>query len=101
MSTIAKLGDQCFGIMMYPPPIGPVPGTGTIITGDPNNLIDGIPAARIGDTVMFPIGPAYIMTGAPNEISSGMPLARLGDVVSGPLVTNGMIIAGSPNELSV
>lgn len=101
---VARIGDTVSGIMMYPPPPagpGPIPGVGIITGGDPNNLSGGLPVARIGDTVMFPIGPAFITTGTPNELSTAPPVARVGDSVIGPLVTGGIITMGNANDMSM
>ncbi len=102
--TVARIGDSVMGTCMWPvPPAGPgpLPCTGIITGGDPQNMSGGMPVARIGDTVVFPIGPAFIMTGTPNELSTAPPVARLGDTVIGPLVTAGIITMGDPNHMSM
>lgn len=101
---VARIGDMVSGIMMYPPPPagpGPIPGVGIIVGGDPLNMSGGTPVARIGDTVIFPIGPAFIVSGTPNDLSTALPVARLGDMVVGPLVTNGIITTGNPTDISM
>ena len=101
--TVARIGDSVMATCMWPvPPAGPgpLPCVGIITGGDPND-ISIMPEARIGDTVIFPIGPAFITAGNPNDMSAGMPVARIGDPVIGPLVTAGIITMGNPNEISM
>jgi len=101
---VARIGDPVNGICMWPPPPsgpGPLPGVGIITSGNPQELSGGMPVARIGDMVVFPIGPAFITSGTPQDISAGMPIARAGDIVIGPLVTAGIIVGGMPDEISM
>jgi hypothetical protein len=76
-----------------------------VISGEPTVLINGRPAARIGDRIQTPRfqhpvacvgGP--ILSGSSTVFIGGMPAARLGDpaaTVRGP----GTIVSGSPNVL--
>ncbi|MCB0321496.1 MAG: PAAR domain-containing protein [Bdellovibrionales bacterium] len=82
---------------------------GTIVNGLPTVMISGLPAARIGDTVVCPqvsnndngavphIG-GPIITGSPTVLIGGLPAASIGDTVaeSGPPST---IVSGSPTVL--
>lgn len=56
---------------------------GPITSGSPNVFIDGVPAARVGDTGKHALccGPNtyVIQTGDPNVLIDGKPAARLGD----------------------
>ena len=79
---------------------------GTIITGSPNVLIGGMPAARVTDWHNCPLhnpdgSPHYggpIMTGSPTVLISGLPAARVGDICTcnGPV---DQIILGSMTVL--
>jgi len=95
----AKIGDIVIGTCFYPPPVGPVPSTGIIVSGNPMDLTSGAPAARMGDIVVWPCGTGTIITGTPTFLSAGLPCARLGDSVIGSN-NNGTIIVGSPTDIS-
>ena len=75
---------------------GPNPGADLEIKqGSPNILINGLPAARVGDQVTchMSTAPTTIATGAPNVLFNGKPAARMGDSVA----TGGSICQGSSN----
>lgn len=57
----------------------PVPphGPGVVIDGSPTVLINNLPAARMGDTIIEPLGP-------PNKIAMGCPTVIIGNTGSGP-----------------
>jgi uncharacterized Zn-binding protein involved in type VI secretion len=62
----------------------PVPphGPGVVIDGSPTVLINNLPAARMGDTILEPIGP-------PNKIVKGCPTVLIGNVGMGrPVIVN-------------
>lgn len=75
---------------------GPKPHVGgPIVSGAPNVLISGQPAARIGDMCTC-IGPPDVITGGSSKvIIAGSPAARLGDGTA----HGGMIVAGSPTVI--
>jgi uncharacterized Zn-binding protein involved in type VI secretion len=71
---------------------GPVPHIGgPIITGSPNVLIGGLPAARVGDPVTC-VGPLdTIAMGSTMVLINGMPAARMGDQTAhGGVIVGGM-----------
>lgn len=75
---------------------GPVPHVGgAIITGSPNVLIGGMPAARVTDTVTCVGPPATIIRGSSGVFINGLPAARMGDQTS----HGGVIVGGMPTVL--
>jgi len=70
----------------------PVPHPGlplTIIKGQPNVMIGGMPAARVTDTTLpcmlpgcVPAGPGMIIKGSATVLIGGLPAARVGDMTS-------------------
>ena len=84
-------------------PVSSLPGpVGEILTGDPTVLINGLPAARVGDTARcFIPGPfggpiptvQQIVTGNGSVLIGGAPAASLGDSISGGCT----ILNGSTN----
>lgn len=84
----AAIGDM----HVCPMVTGLVPHVGGPILppGCPNVLIDGKPAARMGDIVGCAGPPDAIAAGAPALLVGGKPLARMGD----PTVHGGMIVTG-------
>ena len=60
----------------------PVPphGPGVVIDGSPTVFINNLPACRMGDTILEPIGP-------PNKIVKGYPTVLIGNVGKGRPVT--------------
>ena len=80
----ARLGDKAFcPLDNHGCPACPHPVTGPIMSGSPNVLIDGKPAARVGDVGQHAAccGPnTYVIkTGDLNVLIDGKPAARLGD----------------------
>jgi uncharacterized Zn-binding protein involved in type VI secretion len=80
-------------------------GGGQVVSGEPTVLINGKPAARVGDTIVTPrvvhpipcIG-GPILAGSSKIFIGGLPAARIGDPAStacGPE----SIVTGSPNVL--
>jgi uncharacterized Zn-binding protein involved in type VI secretion len=58
---------------------------GTIITGAMKTMVDGLPAARMGDKHACPIqghGVTSIITGSLTTMIEGKPAARLGDMTA-------------------
>ena len=79
MPGASRLGDTTNGHGGFPP----MP----VITGSPTVLINGIPSARVGDTLTgHSNGHSYhgatIAQGAPNVLINGMPCARMSDATS-------------------
>jgi len=94
-----RIGDIAVGICIYPPPIGAVPSTGVVVTGNPTDLSLGPPTAGIGDIVMWPCGPGTIVFAIPNDISL-MPRSHLGAPVMGGN-NSGTIVTGNPLDISL
>jgi uncharacterized Zn-binding protein involved in type VI secretion len=69
---------------------GPIAGPGA-----PTVLIGGLPAARIGDTLVCIGPPDVIATGSTHVLVAGSPAARIGDMTA----HGGVIVAGYPNVL--
>lgn len=71
---------------------------GAIITGASKTMVNGIPAARMGDLHVCPIpyhGVTPIVSGSSDTIIEGKPSARVGDVTA----CGAAIAAGSPNTV--
>lgn len=69
---------------------------GVIITGAMRTVVNGQPAARMGDLHSCPLpfhGITPIVTGSPDTLTEGQPNARLGDVTG----CGAVIVTGSPN----
>ena len=79
----ARLGDIARGVVAFGCPACPHTVQGPISLGSPNVFIDGLPAARVGDTGQQAgsCGPNFfvIMTGDSNVLIDGKPAARFGD----------------------
>jgi hypothetical protein len=75
-STIASMsGGADIHACVTPLPIPPH-GPGVVIDGSPTVLINNLPASRMGDTIIEPIGP-------PNKIAMGCPTVIIGNTGSG------------------
>ena len=71
---------------------------GTIVTGAQRTLLDGKPAARMGDLHSCPIpfhGVTQIVQGASKTLIEGQPAARMGDAVG----CGAVIVTGSDTAL--
>jgi uncharacterized Zn-binding protein involved in type VI secretion len=67
---------------------------GSVTTGSPNTLANGIKVARVGDTYSCPIhGPNPIVTGSPDVTANGQAVARVGDTTA----CGATLQAGSPD----
>lgn len=66
---------------------------GTIVTGAQRTLVDGKPAARMGDLHVCPIpfhGVTRIVRGAGSTLVEGHPAARMGDIAGcGAVIVRG------------
>lgn len=77
---IARIGDKTYGYCKK----HKKDFKGTIISGSPNVLVEGSPAARIGDIVKSDCGHVgKIITGCPVVDVNSPPVARLGDKTDG------------------
>ena len=68
-----------------------------IITGAMRSMVNGKPAARMGDLHVCPIpghGITPIMTGSLDTATEGMPDARIGDITA----CGAVIVTGSLNS---
>lgn len=89
MPGAARIGDM----HTCPMSTGPVPHVGgpVIGPGAPSVLIEGMPAAVLGDMATCTGPPDTILTGSTSVLVEGKPLARMGD----PTAHGGSIILGS------
>lgn len=94
MPGAARVGDMHTCPMLNPGPVphvgGPVmpPGTTTV-------LIEGLPAATVGDMCVCTGPPDAIMLGSQTVFIGGKPAARMGDITA----HGGQIILGSATVL--
>ena len=78
---------------------------GVVTSGNPTVLINGQPAAAVGDLHVCPLcspglhvgGP--VMAGAPTVLIGGRPAARVGDACTCAAPAPDVIVSGSPNVL--
>lgn len=71
---------------------------GTIITGALRTMVNGRPAARMGDLHVCPIphhGVTPIITGSLDSVTEGKPNARMGDMAG----CGAVIVGGSLNAI--
>ena len=92
MPGAARIGDM----HVCPLVTGPIPHVGgPILAGESTVLIEGMPAARVGDNASC-TGPVdTIVTGSANVMIGGMPAARIGDSTA----HGGTIVLGSGTVL--
>jgi len=87
----------------HDPRIGPRVGMGPILTGSPDVLIAGKPAARVQDTGTSPGcgGPSTftIIKGSATVLINGRPAARMGDQTQHCGIAMGSIVQGAPTVL--
>lgn len=76
---------------------GTVPHVGgpIVAPGEPTVLIEGLPAARVSDTLICVGPPDTIIQGSASVFIGGMPAARLGDATA----HGGVIVVGAPTVL--
>jgi len=96
MPLAARLTDMHV-CPMVTPGLPPIPHVGGPIVGpgQPNVLIGGLPAARLGDSCVCVGPPDSIIKGSATVLIGGMPAARMGD----PTAHGGSIVLGSPTVL--
>ena len=97
MPPIARQGDSAMGDCLAGHPKYPKPGVGGIITGGSGTTnADGIPVARVGDSVLCLCGFGHtstIVSGSGTTNADGISVARIGDSVAGPYIAT--IVSGS------
>ncbi len=78
MAGAARVGDMHVCPMVNP---GGVPHVGgpVIPPGEPRVLIEGMPAARLGDMLVCSGPPDTIVKGSATVMIGGVPAARMGD----------------------
>ncbi len=96
MPPAARLTDfhQC---PMVTPGLPPIPHVGGPVVGpgQPNVLIVGLPAARVGDMLVCVGPPDSIVKGSATVLIGGMPAARMGDTTA----HGGTIMIGAPTVM--
>ena len=92
----ARLLDMHECPMEDPTPI-PIPHVGGPVLGPgaPTVLIEGQPAARVGDELLCIGPPDVIAMGSPTVMIEGQPAARLGDETA----HGGTILSGAPTVM--
>ncbi|MEO1517075.1 MAG: PAAR domain-containing protein [Bacteroidota bacterium] len=93
MGMAARVGDM----HVCPMVTGTVPHVGGPIlpAGEPTVLIEGMPAARVGDMCTCTGPPDSIIMGSATVLIGGMPAARMGDSTA----HGGTIVLGSPTVM--
>ena len=93
MPLAARLNDM-HTCPMQTPGTPPVPHVGgpVIGPGEPTVLIEGMPAARVGDNAVCVGPPDVISSGSTSVLIGGMPAARMGDSTA----HGGSISIGAP-----
>lgn len=93
MPPSARIGDFHVCPRVNP---GPVPHVGgPVAVGQPNVLIAGMPAARLGDMAVCVGPPDSIARGSATVIIGGKPAARMGDNTA----HGGVVVMGAPTVL--
>jgi len=82
---------------MVTPGVPPIPHVGGPVSGpgQPNVLIGGLPAARVGDMLVCVGPPDTIVMGSATVLIGGMPAARMGDTTA----HGGSIVLGCPTVI--
>jgi len=85
----ARIGDMhvCPMVDVLKPHVG-----GPVLTGAPNVLIGGMPAARVTDVCVCVGPPDVIVMGSTTVLIAGMPAARMGDMGA----HGGLVVLGFP-----
>ncbi|PRY44129.1 putative Zn-binding protein involved in type VI secretion [Spirosoma oryzae] len=93
MPPAARLTDM----HTCPMTTGPVPHVGGPIVGpgSPQVLIGGLPAARVGDSLVCVGPPDSIIKGSATVLIGGAPAARMGDSTA----HGGVIVLGYPTVM--
>jgi len=93
MPAAARINDM----HICPMSTGPTSHVGGPIMppGAPTVLIEGLPAARMGDMALCTGPPDVIIMGSATVLIAGMPAARMGDSTA----HGGQILVGSPTVM--
>lgn len=96
MPPAARLTDM-HTCPMQTPGAPPIPHVGGPIVGpgQPNVLIGGMPAAKVGDSLVCVGPPDSIVKGSATVMIGGTPAARMGDSTA----HGGTIVAGAPTVM--
>ena len=96
MPPAARLTDMHV-CPMQTPGLPPIPHVGGPIVGpgQPNVIIAGMPAAKVGDSSVCVGPPDSIVKGSATVMIGGTPAARLGDSTA----HGGTIVLGAPNVM--
>ena len=96
MPPAARLTDM-HACPMVTPGLPPIPHVGGPIVGpgQPNVIIAGMPAAKVGDSCVCVGPPDTIVKGSATVMIGGMPAARMGDTTA----HGGSIVIGAPNVM--
>lgn len=96
MPPAARLTDM-HTCPMQTPGVPPIPHVGGPIVGpgQPNVLIGGMPAAKVGDSLVCVGPPDSIVKGSATVMIGGTPAARMGDSTA----HGGTIVAGAPTVM--
>ena len=96
MPPAARLTDM-HTCPMQTPGVPPIPHVGGPITGpgQPNVLIGGMPAAKVGDMAVCVGPPDSIVKGSATVMIGGAPAARMGDTTA----HGGSIVLGLPTVM--
>jgi len=98
MPNVANVGSIFFGICRSHS--SPITVSGQIVSGSTSVLTEGMPTARIGDTVIASCGHSgNIITGSSVHLVDGMPCAFVGSLVKSDSL-DGQIIKGSSTVIS-
>ncbi len=93
MPPSARIGDFHVCPRVNP---GPVPHVGgPVVVGQPNVLVVGMPAARLGDMAVCVGPPDSIARGSATVMIGGKPAARMGDNTA----HGGVVVMGAPTVL--
>jgi len=88
---VARLNDLTTGICSAHS-TGPIPAVGYVASAAANVTAEGIPVARLGDTVISACGHTGIIASAsPSVLVEGNAIARSGELVSGSM--NGHLVS--------
>lgn len=96
MPPAARLTDM-HTCPMVTPGIPPIPHVGGPIVGpgQPNVIIAGLPAAKVGDSCVCVGPPDTIIKGSATVMIGGIPAARMGDSTA----HGGAIVLGAPTVM--
>lgn len=94
MLPATRMLDTAIGICTAHPPVIHTT-TGIVYSSQFTVLINGLPAARLLDTVMTPCGGVGIIVSGSSVFIGGLPAAHLTSSVVGSFT--GMVIGGSSN----